>query len=184
MRKATPSKWLLFAYDVPDEPSRIRVRLWRQLKSVGALYPQMSFCILPDLPEVRSRLEEMTSGVQAFGPNVILEAKATNKQNLRTLFALFKEDLEKEYRELLEECNEFLEEIQKNEATGNVTQTEVSELEAALHGLEHWFGKIRSRDFLRSAIQKKVQRLLNRCRGVLLDFSEKAQRNTLRNRRA
>jgi hypothetical protein len=31
----------------------------------------------------------------------------------------------------------------------------VSELEEALHVLEHWFAKIRSRDFLRLAIQKR-----------------------------
>jgi len=180
--KGTPPKWLVFGYDVPDEPSRIRVRLWRQLKGLGAIYPEMSFCVLPDSKRIRSHLETLTIGLQEFGPYLTLEAKGMDKRDNGTLSELFKEDLEKEYRELIEECNEFLEEIRRNVATGNVTQTEVSELEEALDALERWFAKIRGKDFLRSSTQQRIDRLIVRCRRALLGFSEKAQLNTLRSR--
>jgi hypothetical protein len=169
------SGWLLFGYDVPEEPSRIRVRIWRQLKGLGALYPQMSFCILPDSSEVRSRLRDLTLTIKNYGPKIILQARATNKPYLDTLLTLFKEDIEKEYHELAEECDEFLQEIKKNVRTGNVTQTEVSELEEALEGLERWLTRIKSRDFIGSTAEGKIHRLLNRCRSALLSFSEKAQ---------
>jgi hypothetical protein len=180
--KGTPPKWLVFGYDVPDEPSRIRVRLWRQLKGLGAIYPEMSFCVLPDSKRIRSHLEGLTLGLQEFGPCVVLEAKGMDKRDNDTLSELFKEDLEKEYRELIEECNEFLEEIRRNVATGNVTQTEVSELEEALDALERWFAKIRGKDFLGSSAQQRIDRLIVRCRRALLGFSEKAQLNTLGSR--
>jgi hypothetical protein len=180
--KGTTPKWLVFGYDVPDEPSRIRVRLWRQLKGLGAIYPEMSFCVLPDSKRIRSHLESLTLGLQEFGPYLVLEAKGMDKRDNDTLSELFKEDLEKEYRELIEECNEFLEEIRRNVATDNVTQTEVSELEEALDALERWFAKIRGKDFLRSSAQQRIDRLIVRCRRALLGFSEKAQLNTLRSR--
>jgi hypothetical protein len=169
------SGWLLFGYDVPEEPSRIRVRIWRQLKGLGALYPQMSFCILPDSMAIRSRLRDLASTMKGYGPKIILEAKTTNRSYLDTLLMLFKEDVEKEYHELAEECDEFLEEIKKNLRTGNVTQTEVSELEEALEGLERWLTRIKRRDFIGSTAEGKIHRLLNRCRSALLSFSEKAQ---------
>ena len=180
MRKGTATNWLVFGYDVPDEPSRIRVRLWRQLKGLGAIYPEMSFCVLPDSKGIRSRLESLTSGLQELGPYLVLEAKGMDKRDNNTLSELFKEDLEKEYRELIEECNEFLEEIRRNVATGNVTQTEVSELEEAIDALGRWFAKIRGKDFLRSSAQERIVKLIVRCRQALLAFSEKAQRNTLK----
>ena len=180
MGKGTTPKWLVFGYDVPDEPSRIRVRLWRQLKGLGAIYPEMSFCVLPDSKRIRSHLESLTLGLQEFGPYLVLEAKGMDKRDNDTLSELFKEDLEKEYRELIEECNEFLEEIRRNVATDNVTQTEVSELEEALDALERWFAKIRGKDFLRSSAQERIVKLIVRCRQALLAFSEKAQRNTLK----
>jgi len=182
LRKGTATNWLVFGYDVPDEPSRIRVRLWRQLKGLGAIYPEMSFCVLPDSKGIRSRLESLTSGLQELGPYLVLEAKGMDKRDNNTLSELFKEDLEKEYRELIEECNEFLEEIRRNVATGNVTQTEVSELEEAIDALGRWFAKIRGKDFLRSSAQERIVKLIVRCRQALLAFSEKAQRNTLKRR--
>jgi len=169
------SGWLLFGYDVPEKPSRIRVRIWRQLKGLGALYPQMSFCILPDSMAIRSRLRDLASTMEGYGPRIILEAKTTNKPYLDTLLTLFKEDVEKEYQELAEECDEFLEEIKKNLRTGNVTQTEVSELEAALEGLERWLTRIKRRDFIGSTTERKIHKLLNRCHRDLLTFSAKAQ---------
>jgi len=135
----------------------------------------MSFCVLPDSLEARSRLRDLTSAMKGYGPRVIFEAKPTNRAYLNTMLTLFKEDVEKEYDEVVEECNEFLEEIKKNLRSGNVTQTEVSELEEALEGLERWFTKIKSRDFTRSAAKGKIRRLLNRCHRALLSFSEKAQ---------
>jgi hypothetical protein len=175
VKKPKTLGWLLFGYDVPEKPSRIRVRIWRQLKGLGALYPQMSFCILPDSSEVRSRLGGLVPTMKGYGPKIILEAKATNKSYLDTLLTLFKEDVEKEYRELAEECDEFVEEIRKNLRTGNVTQTEVSELEEALEGLERWLTRIKSRDFTGSKAEEKIHKLLSRCRSALLSFSEKAQ---------
>jgi hypothetical protein len=175
VNKPKTSGWLLFGYDVPEEPSRIRVRIWRQLKGLGALYPQMSFCILPDSTETRSRLDALASSLKGYGPRLILQAKATNRPHLHTLLTLFREDIEKEYSELAEECEEYLDEIHKNLSTGNVTQTEVSELEEALEGLERWFSKIKARDFIGSGGEMKVPTLIKRCRNALLSFSDKAQ---------
>jgi polyhydroxyalkanoate synthesis regulator phasin len=182
LARRAPANWLVFGYDVPDEPSRIRVRLWRQLKGLGAIYPEMSFCVLPDSKRIRSHLESLTSDLQESGPYLILEARGTDQRNNNALSELFKEDLEKEYYELIEECNEFLEEIRRNVTTGNVTQTEVSELEETLDALERWFAKIRGKDFLRLSAQERIVKLIVRCRQALLVFSEKAQRNTLKRR--
>jgi polyhydroxyalkanoate synthesis regulator phasin len=124
----------------------------------------------------------LTSRLQESGPYLVLEAKGTGQRDNNVLSELFKEDLEKEYRELIEECNEFLEEIRRNVATGNITQTEVSELEEALDALERWFAKIRGKDFLRSSAQQRIDRLIVRCRRALLGFSEKAQLNMRRSR--
>jgi len=173
--KSKASRWLLFGYDVPEEPSRIRVRTWRQLKSLGALYPPLSFCVLPDSSEVRRRVERLATDLRGFGPKIIMEAKATNPAYLRTLLALFREDIDKEYRELAEECEEFLDEIKRNLRTGNVTQTEVSELEEALDGLERWFTKIKVKDFTGSTVEGRTRLLLKRCRNALLGFSERAE---------
>ncbi len=111
-----------------------------------------------------------------YVPRLVLEAKATKAPHLQTLIDLFRKEAEGEYRELAEECDEFLEEVKKNLRTGNVTQTEVFELEEALEGLERWFTKIKGRDFFGAKSQsRRTLALLRRCHNALLDFSEHAQ---------
>jgi len=46
-----PSSWVVILYDVPYEPSKLKVRVWREFKKLGAIYPQMSLCILPNNDE-------------------------------------------------------------------------------------------------------------------------------------
>src|SRR6476469_5279600 len=46
-----PSSWVVILYDVPSEPSKLKVRVWREFKKLGAIYPQMSLCILPNNDE-------------------------------------------------------------------------------------------------------------------------------------
>jgi len=42
--------WLLLAYRVPSEPSRLRATVWRRLKALGAIYVQNSVAALPEDP--------------------------------------------------------------------------------------------------------------------------------------
>ncbi len=175
LKRTKPVSWIILSYDVPDEPSRIRVRLWRQLKGMGALYPPFSFYIVPDSPDVQSRLGELVSTVKSYGPLTLFKAKALSRKYLETTYSLFEEDFEKEYRELHEECEEFLDEIKNNITTGNITPTEVSELEELLHGLERWYSKIRRKDFISTSGPLVAEKLLNRCHRSLLSFSERAQ---------
>lgn len=40
-------KWLLLIHRVPVEPSTLRVKAWRKMKEIGALYLQQSAAICP-----------------------------------------------------------------------------------------------------------------------------------------
>jgi hypothetical protein len=182
LRRTRPLSWIILSYDVPDEPSRIRVRLWRQLKSMGALYPPSSFCILPDAEDVRSRLDKLSSTIKPLGPITMFEARTLDNRSLGIVYSLFKEEFDREYRELEEECEEFLEEIRKNVVTKNVTSTEVSELEELLEGLERWLEKIKKKDFVGSEERAKTEKLLARCRKSLLAFSVKALPERIRDK--
>jgi hypothetical protein len=46
-------------YDVPSQPSRLKVRVWREFKSIGALYPQLSICLIPDNSNNQERLAKI-----------------------------------------------------------------------------------------------------------------------------
>ena len=54
-----PSSWLMILYDVPSQPSRLKVRVWREFKTIGALYPQLSICLVPDNNNNQERIQRL-----------------------------------------------------------------------------------------------------------------------------
>ena len=44
-----------------------RVRVWRKLRSLGALYLQQSVCLLPDREPVRRQVQRLLASVRADG---------------------------------------------------------------------------------------------------------------------
>lgn len=180
MATKKPDSWVIFAYDVPNEPSKLRLRVWRELKKSGALYPPFSFCILPNTIAEKERTSNLKSKISEYGKAVIVEAKATSKDDHATILRLFEEERERQYNEILEECQEFVQEIENNIANYKFTDEEVEEMEESLNGLERWLGRIQALDWNSGLGRKKVKLALKKCSDVLTDFAERVQRQNVR----
>lgn len=167
--------WLIVAYDLPNEPSRLRLKAWRNLKKLGAVYPSVSLCVLPDTPEVRKKMGEARSDIGDEGSVFIMSAKPLGKIDGGELLRMFQEDRHKQYDEIYEEFEEFLDEIEENVGNKNVTPEETDELEHALEGLEKWYRNIRAKGYERTKDVEKVDKIMEECKKALRQFSESAQ---------
>jgi len=175
-----PDSWLIIAYDVPNEPSKLRLRVWREMKKAGALYPPFSFCVLPKTAKSMEHASNVKNKIKEYGKAVILEAKAISEEDHNTIITLFQTEREKQYEEILEECQEFIQEIENNIASQKLTDEEVEEMEESLEGLERWFERIRTIDwFTGSPSREKVEKALEECRDALANFAERAQTKRL-----
>jgi chromosome segregation ATPase len=175
MVKSQNEKWIIVAYDLPSEPSKLRVRAWRAFKKLGALYPSVSLCILPDNPQTRNGVDELRSDFGKYGTILALNAGALSRNDRELLLQMFLEDRRKQYEEILEECQEFLDEIKENIGNKKVTYEETDELEQALEGLEKWYRDVREKGHGRERDAAKVESILETCRTELADFAERAQ---------
>lgn len=106
-----PVSWLVVLYDVPAEPSKLRVRLWREFKEMGALYPQMSICIAPDNKKNRENLERMEKMIIENGTLVNIHGRAITEYDQNHILSIFRVERDKQYDEILEECREYIDEI-------------------------------------------------------------------------
>lgn len=66
-----PHSWLIVFYDTSESPSKQKVRLWREFKSVGAHYPQNSVCILPYNETNRRNLRKVERTLMARNERLI-----------------------------------------------------------------------------------------------------------------
>ncbi|MFY9799228.1 MAG: Chromate resistance protein ChrB [Candidatus Nitrosopolaris sp.] len=168
-----PASWLVVLYDVPTEPSKFKVRLWRDFKRMGAIYPQMSICIIPDEKENRKNLERMENIIKKDGRLMKIHGISITENDQNRILHIFRVERDKQYDEILEECHEYIDEINLNIKNKKTTQEEVEEMEEALDGLRRWLVRVKSVDWVaRPAAAVRVEKLLVECQDLLHNFTE------------
>ena len=61
------SSWLLLHYKLPNQPSALRVYIWRKLKRIGAILLHEAVWVLPDLPRTAEQVQWLTAEIQEMG---------------------------------------------------------------------------------------------------------------------
>lgn len=162
--KGKGPEWLIVAYEVPYQPSKFRVKVWRDLTSLGGLYTKMSFCILPYSSQAVSRVRSIKSE-GAIEKMLILQSSKVTPTDNKHLRKIMHEHNERQYVEILEKCNEFIHDLVSKRQTNITKDEELKNLQESLDTLHQWFEKVQSLDKRRTPARErlKVKRLLNRC---------------------
>jgi ChrB-like protein len=137
---------MVVAYRVPNEPSRHRVALWRELRRLGAVSLQQATWALPVSLASAEALERVGSLVErAEGELFVFDAEPRGDAAAR-LEAQFGAAREDEWSEFVRECDKFEAELDHEEAIGKFTPAELDEEEQSLERLRRWFRELRARD--------------------------------------
>src|ERR1700744_2238544 len=154
--------WLLLIYRVPPEPTRLRSTVWRRIKSLGAIYLQNSVAALPastvnerSLRKLRREITDM-SGTAMLLSCAVLAGEA----EVRAWFQAARND---EYAEIVDKCEDFLRQVQKEYDDNHFTYAELEENEVDLVKLKNWFAKIIERDVFGSSGRPACETFLDKC---------------------
>ena len=140
---------------------------------MGALYPQMSICIIPDNRENRENLERMEKMIIKDGRLLKIQGRATTESDQNHILHIFRVERDKQYDEILEECHEYIDEIDLNIKNKKTVQEEVEEMEEVLDGLRRWLDWVKTIDWVeKPAAAVRVEKLLEECQDMLHKFTE------------
>lgn len=165
-RQPTPDQWLLLVYRVPSEPTRLRATVWRRLKSLGAVYLQNSAAVLPAGKTAEHALRRLRREILDMeGSAVLLACHAlVGGQDVK---ALLQSARDSEYEEILDKCEDFHTDLDKEYRAEHFTYGELEENEAELVKLRNWFAKVQTRDTFGAAGQSVAQEALDACEQAL-----------------
>ena len=154
--------WLLLIYRVPPEPTRLRSTVWRRIKSLGAIYLQNSVAALPASPANERSLRKLRREiVDMSGTAILLAAGAlAGEAEVRGAFVTARNE---EYGEIIDKCEDFLRQVQKEYDENHFTYAELEENEEDLVKLKNWFAKIVDRDVFRADRRPSTERALETC---------------------
>ena len=154
--------WLLLIYRVPPEPTRLRSTVWRRIKSLGAIYLQNSVAALPAstaneraLRKLRREITDMSGTAMLMSCSVL-----AGESEVRAQFQAARND---EYEEIVDKCEDFLGQVQKEYDENHFTYAELEENEEDLVKLKNWFAKIVERDAFGANGRPATERALESC---------------------
>ena len=154
--------WLLLIYRVPPEPTRLRSTVWRRIKSLGAIYLQNSVAALPASPANERSLRKLRREiVDMSGTAILLTATAlAGESEVRGAFVTARNE---EYAEIIDKCEDFLRQVQKEYDENHFTYAELEENEVDLVKLKNWLERVRQRDTFGAAGRQPAEKGIEDC---------------------
>jgi hypothetical protein len=163
-------RWLVLVYRVPTEPTRLRAAVWRRIKGLGAIYLQNSVAALPRtvaseraMRVLRKEIIDMDGTAHLLGTDVL-----AGEADVVAAFNTVRND---EYEEIIDRCQDFLAQVDKEYVAEHFTYAELEENDEDLTKLKNWFEKVRTRDVLSASGRAETAAALERCEQVLEDYA-------------
>lgn len=166
-------RWLVISYNLPTEPSRYRVSVWRALKKLGVVNIQQSMWVLPYAEENYTALRKISEEIEQNGGDALLmDCVFFDEMHEEKVTAALNLVRDEEYGELIDECGKYLKELEKEIRIEKFTFAELEEEEEELDKLISWHGKIAARDVFGAPEGKRAGDLLTQIRQAFDEYSE------------
>lgn len=151
-------KWLVINYNLPTEPSRLRVATWRKLKKLGAVNMQQSMWALPESEDNHLALGAISKEIEENGgESLLMESVFFYSNHEERIISSFNTLRDEEYKEFISECEKYLKEIEKEINIEKFTFAELEEEEEELEKLKSWYVKIKLRDIFNASKGKEAE---------------------------
>jgi len=162
----------MLIYRVPNDSSRARVAVWRELKRLGGFYVQQAVCVLPDREDLRDRIKRVRERIDELkGSSVFLTLREVDEDARVQFVEGFRVQSAKEYAEIVEECEtKFFKEIEFERFRGNYTFEEAEEIRQDLEKLRRWLDKVEARDWMAADGRDTARRKVAECEKLLEQF--------------
>lgn len=165
-----PSRWLLLAYRIPSEPTRLRAGVWRKLKGLGSIYLQNSSAALPASAQAERSLRSIRAEIGEMGGVAYLfDAKLLAGQT--QLVSDFNAARDNEYEEIIDRCEDFLRQVSKEWDANHFTYAELEENDVDLVKLKGWLERIQGRDVFGAARLQETIEAVDRCERSLEEYA-------------
>jgi Protein ChrB, N-terminal len=168
--QAGGENWLLLVYRVPPEPTRLRAAVWRRIKSLGAIYLQSSAAALPASAGAERALRKLQREIIGMsGTAALMSCRVlAGEPEVRAAFQAARND---EYEEIVDRCEDFLAQVQKEYVAHHFTYAELEENEVDLVKLRNWLERIRERDAFGAAGRDAAEQALAQCEKSLEEYA-------------
>ncbi|QDP98694.1 ChrB domain-containing protein [Microlunatus elymi] len=162
--------WLVLVYRIPSEPTRLRATVWRRLKALGAVYLQNSVATLPLNNANERAMRKLQREILGLDGTATL-FRSTPLAGEQTVMAAFQAARSDEYEEIIDRCQGFVAEVEKEYTSSHFSYAELEENEVDHTKLVNWLAKVRDRDVFGAPGRTEAEAAVANCEKVLEDYA-------------
>jgi len=159
-------RWLVLVYKIPAEPSRLRAGVWRRIKTLGAVYLQNAVAAMPYSAGAERALRVLRNEITEMGGTAFLLGSEVLSGSADAADA-FNAARDAEYEEIVDKCQDFRREIEKEERAAHFTFAELEENDEDLTKLRTWLAKVEARDVLGASGRAEAKEAVQGCEQIL-----------------
>lgn len=165
--------WVLLLPQIPSEPSRHRVAVWRQLRKAGAVPVSTGVWALPAGPAFQDDVDRAGELCRKGGGALaVIDASPRDEDSAAVIYQAFATVRLDEWAEFMADCGKFEEEIAKEIGKSKFTFAELEEEEQSLDRLRRWYRDLKRRDVLELPEAGSAEERLRGCTEVLEGYAE------------
>jgi len=162
-------RWLLLVHQIPSRPTRLRVRVWRQLQRLGAMAVKSSVYVLPASDKTREDFTWLRQEIETGGGEAaVFEAVAVTGMTDEQMVAAFRRDRDAAYAKLATDLRDVAKRLAAGgrSAPGSVRELENFEME--VERMQTDLNSIDQTDFFGAPKRDEAEQAMSRCRDLLL----------------
>ncbi len=160
--------WLLLVHHLPPRPTRLRVRVWRQLQKLGAVAVKNSVYALPwsdrTLEDFTWLQQEIAAG---GGEAAVFRADAVAHATDEEIIAAFRRDRDALYARLTADLNRLARRIAGRQRDSLHAPADLDALEAEVDAMQAEFNHVEGVDFFKSPGRARAGAALESCRKLV-----------------
>jgi hypothetical protein len=159
-------RWLILAYRIPAEPTRLRAAVWRRLKTLGAVYLHGGIAVVPHdaVSERGLRVLQREIGDMS-GTSILLSGEAL--AGGATAVDAFNAARNDEYNEIIGSGEDFLRQIDGKQSASKFTLAELAGCELDLAKLQKRLSRVRCHDVMGAEARQPAELLVKECERAL-----------------
>lgn len=167
-------EWMLAVVQVPAEPSRHRVAVWRELRKAGAVPVSQGTWALPSTDAFHAAVDRAAVlAAKAGGTVAVFDIRPHDEVSRAFVADAFRTAREDEWREFAADCGKLADEIAREIAKGKFTFAELDEEEQSLDRLRRWYRELKKRDILALPDAEEAAARLRECERALDGYAER-----------
>jgi hypothetical protein len=159
--------WLLLVHHLPSRPTRLRVRVWRQLQRLGAVAVKNSVYVLPCTDKTREDFTWLQQEIEAGGGEaIVFQSGAVAGTTDREIIAAFHRERDAAYARLANGLAGLARRMARRRR-GQPSSREREDFEREVGRMQTEFNVIEETDYFKAPRRAEAVAALGRCRGLL-----------------